>query len=357
MNKRICFLIGDIGLSGGTERVTSLIANSLASDGYEVSILSLSGGKQAFFELHNRVHLYSLFDQKVSMKKNFISCCWKIRKFVEAQQIDTLVVVDSISCVFTVPALFGLKIKHICWEHFNFKVDLGVSFRRLGRKWAAKYCDYVVTLTKRDKVLWETGLNNVTAKIVPIANPTPYENIQHTPSLENKIILSLGRLTYQKGFDLLVDAWACVRKQNQDWTLRIVGSGEDEQALKQQVKVLGISDSVEFIGATKDVNYYYRTSSFYCMSSRFEGLPMVLLEAQAYGLPIISMDCDTGPAEVITDGENGFLVNSVEQLTEKLLQAMIIDEQRYSQMVLCSQDNMLRFNSKNIIYSWKEILE
>lgn len=357
MNKKICFFIGDMSLSGGTERVTSLIANALDGDGYQISILSLSGGKHSFFEMNQDIKLYSLFDQKVSMKRNFLSCCWKIRKFVQTQQIDTLIVVDSISCVFTVPALFGLDIRHICWEHFNFKVDLGVSFRRLGRKWAAKYCDYVVTLTARDKSLWEAGLNNVNAKIIPIANPTPYENIQHTPSLEHKIVLSLGRLTYQKGFDLLVEAWAKVCESNKDWTLRIVGSGEDEQQLKQQAKALEVDDRIQFLPATKDVDHHYRTSSFYCMSSRFEGLPMVLLEAQAYGLPVISMDCDTGPAEVIVNGQNGFLVDTVEQLAACIAETIEIDEQQYDQMVQSSKDNVLRFHLKNIKHFWKDILE
>lgn len=357
MNKKVCFLIGDMSLSGGTERVTSLIANSLVDEGYQVSILSLSGGKQSFFEMYDQIGLYSLFDQKVSMKKNFITCCRRIRKFVQSHQIDSLIVVDSISCVFTVPALMGLRIQHICWEHFNFNVDLGVSFRRLGRKWAAKYCDVIVTLTKRDKELWEAGLKNIKAKIVPIANPTPYENIQHTPELKNKIVLALGRLTYQKGFNFLVEAWAKVCMQDQDWTLQIVGSGEDEQALKQQAESLGVANRIEFIPATKNVDQYYRNSSFYCMSSRFEGLPMVLLEAQSYGLPIISMDCDTGPAEVISHGENGFLVNSVDEMAASIVQAIHLDELHYHQMVQNSKNNVLRFNSKNIIGCWKDILE
>lgn len=357
MNKKVCFLIGDMSLSGGTERVTSLIANSLVDEGYQVSILSLSGGKQSFFEMYDQIGLYSLFDQKVSMKKNFITCCRRIRKFVQSHQIDSLIVVDSISCVFTVPALMGLRIQHICWEHFNFNVDLGVSFRRLGRKWAAKYCDVIVTLTKRDKELWEASLKNIKAKIVPIANPTPYENIQHTPELKNKIVLALGRLTYQKGFNFLVEAWAKVCMQDQDWTLQIVGSGEDEQALKQQAESLGVANRIEFIPATKNVDQYYRNSSFYCMSSRFEGLPMVLLEAQSYGLPIISMDCDTGPAEVISHGENGFLVNSVDEMAASIVQAIHLDELHYHQMVQNSKNNVLRFNSKNIIGCWKDILE
>lgn len=205
--KKICFLIGNLNHSGGTERVTTLIANALAQKDFQVSILSLADGKQPFFELVPSIKTYSLYPEKISFKKNFFDAIWRIRKFVTEHQIDTLVVVDSISCIFTVPALFGLEVKHICWEHFNFNVNLGVKYRDIGRRWAAKYCDYVVTLTKRDKEIWEQGIKNIKAKIIPIANPTPFEVQENMPSLDYKTILCVGRLTYQKGFDLLITAW------------------------------------------------------------------------------------------------------------------------------------------------------
>lgn len=356
--RKICFLIGNLNHSGGTERVTTLIANALAEKKYQVSILSLADGKQPFFELVPSIKTYSLYTKKISFKKNFFGAVWRIRKFVTQHQIDTLVVVDSISCVFTVPALFGLKVKHICWEHFNFNVNLGVGFRDLGRKWAAKYCDYVVTLTKRDGELWHKGLKNINAQIIPISNPTPYENTGHTPSLEFKIILAVGRLTYQKGFDILIDAWFEVCKSNKDWTLRIVGSGEDEQKLKDQAKKLNIFDRIDFIPATKDVEPYYKTSSFYCMSSRFEGLPMVLLEAQAFGLPIISFDCDTGPSDLIENQKQGFLIETfnIDKFSEQITQMTLMSNDKYLNYVIQTQKKNQEYHRGNIIVKWLEII-
>ncbi|NUF65567.1 glycosyltransferase family 4 protein, partial [Acinetobacter bereziniae] len=330
--KKVCFLIGNMSSSGGTERVTSIIANELVSANFDIFILSLINGEQPFFSLNENIHLDSLYTQKVSMKKNFLGCCLKIRKYVQEHEIETLIVVDSISCVFTVPALFGLKINHICWEHFNFNVDLGIKFRNLGRKWAAKYCDHIVTLTKRDKILREEGLSKINAKITPIANPTPYTNTKCSSSLEFKSILALGRLTFQKGFDLLIEAWGKVCQSNSDWKLYLVGDGEDEAFLKAQAKKLNIIDRISFSPATKNVEQYYLKSSFYCMSSRFEGLPMVLLEAQAHGLPIISFDCDTGPSEIILNNMTGYLVPNldVESLANSLLKAISLNANEYS---------------------------
>lgn len=357
--KKICFLIGNMNLTGGTERVTSLIANGLASKGHQISILSLSEGKHSFFEINKEITLHSLFDHQVSMKKNFIGCCYKVRQFVKQHDIDTIIVVDSILCVFTVPALIGLKIQHICWEHFNFNVDLGVSFRRLGRKWAAKYCDYVVTLTRRDKELWQQGLKNIKAKIVPIANPTPYENIENTPSLEYKTVLAMGRLTYQKGFDLLLDAWALVCKRNHDWTLKIVGSGEDELKLKEQAKRLDIENRVIFISATKDVQQYFRTSSFFCLSSRFEGFGMVLIEAQSFGLPIIAFDCEAGPSDLIEHEENGYLIEQLntESLARILLKSLKLQDIEYQKMVDFSFANSKNYTLESILPNWVDLIK
>ncbi|TCM64369.1 glycosyltransferase involved in cell wall biosynthesis [Acinetobacter calcoaceticus] len=357
--KNVCFLIGDINLSGGTERVTTLIANALATESNcKVNILSLSHGKQPFFEVDKRIQFHSLYKEQVSMKKNYISALWKIRKYILQHEVDTLIVVDSILCMFTVPALMGLKTKHICWEHFNFNVDLGVSFRRIGRKWAAKYCDYVVTLTKRDKELWEQGLKNIKAKIIPIANPTPYENIENTPKLDYKIVLAMGRLTYQKGFDLLLEAWSEVCKKNNDWTLRIIGGGEDEGRLKEQAKFLGLVERIDFIPASKHVEQYYRSSSFYCMSSRFEGLPMVLLEAQAFGLPIVSFDCDTGPSELIQNNINGFLVENknTQSFAENILKLINLNSKEYDGFVQSSRDISKKYGSERVVNCWQELI-
>lgn len=356
--KNICFLIGDINHSGGTERVTTLIANALAEKKYQVSILSLAGGKQSFFELKPDIKTYSLYAEKISFKKNFFGAVWRIRKFVTQHQIDTLIVVDSISCFFTVPALFGLRVKHICWEHFNFKNNNGVKFREYGRKLGAKYCDYVVTLTKRDKELWEKGLKKINAKIVSIANPVPYENIDNIPSLEYKTVLAVGRLTHVKGFDLLITAWSKIARQVSGWKVVIVGSGEDELMLKQMAKDLGVDDSIIFAGQQKNMSTFYRQASFFCMSSRFEGLPMVLLEAQSYGLPIVAFDCDTGPAEMVDDGVNGYLCKreDINDLANKLRAIIMMETKVYIDYCAASKTNVEKYSIDNIVLKWKAIL-
>lgn len=356
--KKICFLVGNINSSGGTERVTTLIANELSRNKYDISILSITDGDKPFFKLNDKVDFFSLYNEKISFKKNFINVVWKIRKFIQINKIETLVVVDSIACIFTLPALYGLKVNHICWEHFNFKNNNGAKLRDIARKWASKYCDYVVTLTQQDKQLWEKGLKNINAQIISISNPSPYENIQNNPSLKFKIVLAVGRLTHVKGFDLLIDAWAKVCKVNQEWTLRIVGSGEEENNLKDQVNRLGIVDRVNFIAATKDIIKYYETSSFYCLSSRFEGFPMVILEAQAFGLPIVSFNCLTGPQDIIDHKINGYLCENgkIESLESYLIDAINSSDEEYINMILQSKTKNMNYYIENILDQWIKVL-
>lgn len=356
--KNVCFLIGNLNHSGGTERVTSLIANGLNKLNYDIYILSLNNGNEPFFDLDIGIQIHSLYSQKISFKKNIIGTIGKIRQFVKEHNIDTLVVVDSIACVFTVPALYGLNINHICWEHFNFNVNLGVKLRDLGRRLAARYCDYIVTLTSRDEELWKQGIKGIRSKTITIGNPSPYESINHVPKLESKTILAVGRLTFQKGFDLLIESWSKVCKENHSWLLRIIGNGEDEYLLKEQANLLGISDRIEFIPVTNEIEKYYQTSSFYCLSSRFEGFGMVIVEAQSFNLPVISFDCDCGPSDLIEDGINGFLVKngSPDALADTLLMSISLDELHYKKLSDNAKILSSQFSIDSVLQIWKTIL-
>lgn len=357
--KNVVFLIGNLNSSGGTERVTSLIANEVVNyPNYNILVLSLIDGLEPFFKLDKNISIYSLYKDKISFKRNFLGVILKIRKFVQENKIDTLIVVDSISCIFSIPALYGLNIKHICWEHFNFKNDNGIYFRKIARTWAAKYCDYVVTLTKRDKSFWEKGIKKINAKIISIPNPTILTESKSTASLSYKVVLAVGRLVDVKGFDLLIRAWEGVSQREKDWVLRIVGSGEQEENLKKIVEKKQMQLKVEFIPSTPDINEYYRKASLYCLSSRFEGFPMVLLEAQSFGLPIVAFDCDTGPAEIIEQNLNGLLVQTgdISQLENALLTLINLNSVEYKKMSSHAFKSSHRYSIQSVAKEWLFII-
>ena len=356
MTGKICFLIGNLNLSGGTERVTTLVANALAAQGEQVCILNLSQGNQPFFALDARVENQALYPHAVSMKRHLLPTIFKIRRFVKQNKIQHLVVVDSISCIFTVPALFGLNVQHICWEHFNFEVDLGVRLRRVGRVWAARYADAVVTLTEHDRQLWQQGIAHIRAQMWAIANPSPFKVAEQLPSQTAKTVLAVGRLRPEKGFDLLLQAWQQVVQQFPDWTLRIVGSGEQEQALKQQAAQLKLEQQVEWIAATSEIAAQYAQASIYCLSSRFEGFGMVLLEALSFGLPIVSFDCPIGPREILKDSANPLIeAENITALAVALEKMMALTAEQYQQLTQQNQQLVQKYAISKIVQQWQQL--
>lgn len=356
--KNVCFLIGNLNSSGGTERVTTLIANELSKrEEYKISILSLTDGLEPFFSLNPDISIYSLYEKKISFKTKLFGVIWKIRQFVKSRNIDTLIVVDSISCIFTVPALYGLQVKHICWEHFNFRHDNGKKARGFARQLAARYCDNIITLTETDKLFWQEGIKKIKAKIIPISNPSPYSIQTYEKKENSKIVLAVGRLSYQKGFDRLLESWIEVSKAMPEWKLKIVGDGEDKLILSEFIKYNQLTASVELVGKTDNVSKYYKEAEIFCLSSRYEGFPMVLLETLAFGLPVISFDCETGPAEILADTDSILIPQDNINLFASSLINLMKNEEKRELINPKSKEKAKLYQPQFIIQQWIKLLD
>lgn len=353
---KVLILGGNFDNAGGTERVGSMLANGLSDAGYDIILASIWCGYKPFFSLNKEIEVFSLFDATGHNVSRTPSIIYKIRKLLKEENINTLIVVETMSVMFTLPATLGLPVKHICWEHFNFNTDLGKSRRRLARQLAARYCDSVVTLTERDKAYWLKGTRHK-SQITAIANPCPFP-VQYYNKQENtKIVLAVGRLTYQKGFDLLLESWLEVNKTMPDWKLKIVGEGEDRVKLTRFIEENELNESVELVGNTNNISEYYKEAEIFCLSSRFEGFGMVLIEALAFGLPIVSFDCEVGPAEILKDTDSTLVPqNDVRQLAYSLIKMMSNDEQRKS-ISLKSKEKAETYQPENIISQWVNLIE
>lgn len=353
---KILILGGNFNNTGGTERVGSMLANGLCEAGYEIVLASISEGDSPFFPINKAIKTVSLFHSPGRTLYRTPNIVHKIRRLLIKESIDTLIVVESMSILFTLPATLGLPVKHICWEHFNFNNDLGKNGRRLARQLAARYCDAVVTLTERDKKYWLEGTRHK-SQITAIANPCPFPVQYYEQQKNTKIVLAVGRLTHQKGFDLLLAAWIQVNKSMPDWRLVIVGEGEDRNDLTEFIIENKLEESVALVGNTSDVSSYYREAEIFCLSSRFEGFPMVLLETLAFGLPVVSFDCDTGPAEVL-EGTGSILVaqNDISLFASSLVELMKDNEQRKIISVKSKKKSEI-YQPKNIIDKWIDLIE
>ena len=352
---KILMLGGNFNNTGGTERVGSLVANGLSEAGYEIVLASMSCGDKPFFPLNKDIKVTSLFNSPGRTLYRTPSLIYKIRKLLKDEKIDILIVVETMSVLFTLPAVIGLPVKNICWEHFNFKSDLGKKGRRIARQLAARYCDSVVTLTERDKEYWLAGTQHKN-QITAIPNPCPFPVQDNAYPKHSKIILAVGRLVNIKGYDFLLQAWLKVIKYAPDWQLKIVGEGEERASLSQFIADNNLADSVELVGNTDNVQKYYEQAAIFCLSSRFEGFPMVLLETLSFGLPVVSFDCDTGPAEIL-DGTGSKLVkpNDTDLLADGLNE-FIADIDLRESISIASKEKAKQYQSDEILGSWVTLL-
>lgn len=355
--KNICFLVGDLNLAGGTERVTAIVGNALSLDN-NVFIVSINNGMNPFFDIEENVTISCLFDKTISAKKDALKIIKRLRGYLKHNKIQTLIVVDSISCVFSIPASIGLGINHICWEHFGYNISLGSNFRVFGRRLASIFSSHIVTLTNLDKKIWITKLN-VRSNILAIPNPCPFETINKVDDKKkNKIVLAVGRLSYEKGFDLLLDAWEIVSKKHPDWMLHIVGTGAEEQKLFIKSENLKINHKVVFHGLQSDLVPFYKQASIFCLPSRVEGFGLALIEAQNFGTPVVAFDCEIGPRELIQHRRNGILCqeNDVISLANGLKEMVESEEYEYNSYVKESLEFSKKFSIGNIVNQWKTII-
>jgi glycosyltransferase involved in cell wall biosynthesis len=355
--KRILFFISKISNTGGTERVCIAIANELAKHGYDVSILSMFG-KKPFFEVSPLIKVENVFEKKRNLKLILPGAIYKLRRKVASLNPRVIVNVDSALFIYSLVATKGLGVKQIVWEHFNFKITQNSYARTWSRRLAANFGDLVVTLTERDRGQWLDSLN-CKCPVIAITNPSSYPVVQNTITPKEKIVLSVGRLEYQKGFDLMIEAWHIIYQRGGvgDWRLFIVGSGEMEKELKGLIGKYDLGRSIAVIPATRQIDVYYRKASIYCLSSRYEGFPLVLLEAQSFGLPLVSFDCETGPAEIVVHGSNGLLApaNDVTAFS-KLLQHLMAEETERNKMQVAAIKESAKYDLAAIGQQWDQVL-
>ncbi|WP_167759976.1 glycosyltransferase family 4 protein [Paraburkholderia pallida] len=324
----------------------------------EVMLLGLMGHAESSFVLHERIKSESLFKKCGPMTSRYPIAVHRLRKYLQRNHVDVLVVVESSLSFYAIPARFGLKTRLICWEHFNFNADGGRKKRVVARYLAAMFADDVVTLTRRDQALWEQR-TCTRANIGAIANPVGQLNYEPIYPVGSRTVLAVGRLDHQKGFDILLEAWACVveRDHAASWNLVIVGNGELRKSLDEQIVRLDLDRSVTIHPATSDIRSKYAQAAIVCCSSRYEGLPMVLIEAQQHGVPVVSFDVDTGPREIVLNGETGLLVppEDRESLANALCDLMS-DERKRSAMSKSAIRHSTRFHTENVIEHWRRLL-
>ena len=209
----------------------------------------------------------------------------------------------------------------------------------------------VVTLTKQDAKDWEPFVNNIT--VIPNFITITPKNVK---SYSAKRVISAGRYAHEKGYDMLLKAWAIVTEVYPDWELHIFGDGDSTPYAKMSQQ-LRISDSVFLHPSTSDISEEFSNSSIYVMSSRYEGFGLVLAEAMSCGLASVAFDCPYGPRTIIEDRHDGLLVQreDIKQLSDGLLFLMSDPMIRITFGSNASED-IKRFNKESIMQKWIDLI-
>lgn len=359
--------------SGGMERIVISKANYLAKVGHDVSIVTVEQkGRKPFFEIHPKI---TLFDLHINYANdNDRGFLWKIfsfliKKVIHRKRLTAYLKTNKADIVIST---FGNEVtflpsikdgsKKIAEIHFSrfFRIQfdrkglwsLADKYRsRKDLKLVNKY-DKFVCLTYEDKEYWASNSNLV---VIP-------NFISHYPlkcaSLKSHTVIAVGRLSYQKGYERLVDAWKIVVKYHPLWILKIFGSGEKRDYVNNCIIESNLEKVIEIHEPTSDIQREYLNSSIFVLSSRYEGLPMVLLEAMSCGLPVVSYDCKCGPKDIIKDGVDGFLVREgdIDDLARKIM-LLIESEDLRKQMGTKAYQKSKLYSQETIMTKWEEVFE
>jgi len=352
---------------GGAERVTVNLANYWAGLGRKVTIVTLVAQSQDAYTLAPEIRRISLnlaadsTSTFAALRNNFRRVR-ALRTCLRQEKPDiALAMMTSANCLLALAGRQGAK-KIIGSEHiYPPQMPLG-RFWETARKRLYGRLDSVAVLT-RESQKWLSENTNA-KKAAVIANPAVYPLRGSAPHIaphsvlnpDRKILLSVGRLEEQKSFPRLLEVFARLSNDFPEWDLAIIGEGTQRPQLEDMVRRTGISDRVILPGHAGNIADWYNAADAYAMTSLFEGFPNVLVEAMAYGLPPVSVDCDTGPRDIIINNQNGLLVEQNNpQALENALRRMLGDDKLRQKLAYNAVDVRARFSFERIGKLWDDL--
>ena len=387
--KKICFLIDSIFSIGGVQRVTAVIAGALAKD-YDVTIVTFDQPELKDLSLYQLADYpikyqfvsypginpakdklckaYSYLYRKILPKCGLISDLYAHSSFPYERRKALIKILQEggYNAVIGVHAFLAIRLatikkelgnmKTIAWIHNSFEALLKEGSPYLGTELKYHYgrqlqkLDEVVVLYQQDAEMYQKAFGFRPSTIYnPLTlKPGPRSNGQQ------KKFLAVGRFSPKhKGFDLLIQAFSLFVQKNQKWTLDIVGDGPEKEQLAQMITENGLESRIHLHPFTNEIQTYYSSASIYVLSSRWEGMPLVLVEAMSHGLPIIASDIPTCQ-EVLGDFGMFFKNGDIQELAQRLEDATHLDWQKKSDKAIAIAQ---RFDVNEIAGQWKQLLK
>ena len=341
---KISIIIDGVSNSGGTDRVACLLANEFTKRNHNVSIYSMSSG-DAYYPLSTSVQLKTLPGISRVHKITFFA------KLMKKISTDVIIIISmGRLSAETVPILKFMKVRStiVCSDHVSFN-SFNFIIRAL-KKIAYKLSDHVVVLTEHDKELLLSTRNKI-KNVHSIGNISPFETENSLQSKSN-IVLAVGMLTEEKTICDLLKIWELTNTT--DWELIIIGDGVQKEMLIEHITKSNMNN-VRILPATKEIASYYRKAKIIAMTSKYEGLPMVLIEAKSFGTVAISYDCETGPKEIISN--DGIVITYGDTAEfSKELEKLIGDEALLQCLSKQALENSQVYSSEHIMAKWNKVI-
>lgn len=372
---KIAYCIFDCSSPGGTERALSIQANYFAEKGDEVCIVTTEkpSYQQNSYNFSKRIKFYNLHInyREVDNSLSPIKIINRLKKEkVHKKKLSELLCSlkpDITIGMFGHETSFLYRISdgskkileyHFSKHHRKIEFASSVFYKKwfaLFREWRKcnfiKQYDAFVILTNKDAKNWEKLKN-----LYVIPNALPFIS-EITSTCDNKKVISVGRLSPEKGYDLLIEAWNLVALRHPDWILEIYGNGDEYDKLKSMITKYSLSKNISIHSSIANITEKYIESSIYVMTSHYEGFGIVLIEAMICGLPCISFDCPYGPSEILAEGEDGFLIpaNDIAILANKIC-FLIEHEEVRKEMGYKAHKNAMRYIPTLIMKQWDALI-
>ncbi len=358
---KLCFFIDDITHTGGIERVISLLCGQFSVDhqDLDVEIVSQFRSSQTLAYDFANAKITYLSDKDYDAKPHSVKRMLRIlgnvrnvRKYFKKNKYDIIVGQSYPNNVLLY--LAGLDLNNVIAAehvHYNYYGD----FLKKMRLHIYKKCCKVAVLTSKDKECYDKYFSPDHTCVIP--NPVVLTETYASP-LDSKVAIAVGRIQYQKGFDTLVEVFKRVHEKHSEWIVQIYGDGNLKPELEMRIASAGLDGIINLMGRSNDIYKKLRDASFYIMSSRFEGFPMVLIEAQSQGVPIVSFDCPNGPSDIINNGVNGILVE--DQNKDALYDGicyMIEHPEERKMMGQKSLENVGQYSTVVICKMWRALFD